>query len=105
MTFSQELETVPYLHVVSLLGGVQLVVVGISIWMLVCLRQVHDKGPRIKDLPGNGHGVQPVRGVEAVVRGHRGSHIGHIHRVIVIVVEYLKLIRVGVAVKLKDQGQ
>ena len=69
------------------------------------LRQVHDEGPGVKDLPGHWHGVQPVRGVEAVVGGHRWSHIGHIHRVIVIVVEYLKLIRVGVAVKLKDQGQ
>ena len=97
-------KTAPHLHVVSLLGRVELVVMGISVRVLVCLRQVHDEGPGVEDLPGHGHRVQPVRGVEAVVGGHRGSHVRHVHRVVVIIVEYLKLVRVGVAIKLKDQG-
>ena len=71
--------------------------------MLVGLLQVHDECPGVEDLPGHGHGVQPVRGVEAVVGGHRGRHVGHVHREVFIIVEKLKLIRVGVAVKLRYQ--
>ena len=94
-----------YLHVVILLGGIQLIVVRVPVSMLVGLRQVHDEGPGVEDLAGHGHGVQPVRGVEAVVGGHRGSHVSHVYREVFIIVENLKLIRVGVAIELKDQRE
>ena len=73
--------------------------------MLVGLLQVHDEGPGVEDLPGHGDGVQPVRRVEAVVGSHRGRHVGHVHREVFIIVEKLKLIRVGVAIKLRKQCQ
>ena len=94
-----------YLHVVILPGGIQLIVVRVPVTVLVGLRQVHHEGPGVEDLPGHGHCVQPVRGVEAVVGRHRGRNVRHVHREVFIIVENLELIRVGVAIELKYKSK
>ena len=70
--------------------------------MLVGFLQVHDESSAVKNLPGYGDRVQPVGWVEAMVGGHRRGDIRHVHRVVAVIVENLELVRVGVAIKLRE---